>query len=92
MATATSIKLGDDLKERVQHLAEIRQRSSHWIMREAIAEYVDREEKREALNRDTLAAWAEFQATGRHATAGEIDQWLTSWGTEHELPAPTCHK
>ncbi|MGH8117128.1 MAG: CopG family ribbon-helix-helix protein [Rhodanobacteraceae bacterium] len=73
-------------------MAEIRQRSSHWIMREAIAEYVDREEKREALNRDTLKAWEEFQATGMHATADEIDQWLETWGTEHELAAPTCHK
>ncbi len=48
MATATSIKLYDELKGRVQHLADARRRSSHWIMREAIAQYVEREEKREA--------------------------------------------
>ena len=38
-------------------------------MREAIAQYVEREEKREALNRDTLRAWEEFQTTGLHTTA-----------------------
>jgi len=91
MATVTSIKLDDALKGRVQHLAEARRRSAHWIMREAIAEYVDREEKREALRRDTLAAWDEFQATGLHATAAEVDQWLASWGSDDELPAPPCH-
>lgn len=91
MASATSIKLDDDMKGRVQHLAAARQRTSHWIMREAIAQYVEREEKREALRKDTLDAWEEFQATGQHATAEEVDQWLASWGTEDEHPAPACH-
>lgn len=92
MATATSIKLDDELKGRIQQLAETRRRSSHWIMREAIAQYVDREEKREALRKDTLKAWDEFQATGLHATADEVDKWLASWGTDNELPTPECHK
>jgi predicted transcriptional regulator len=34
----TSVKLDDDLKSRIQHLADIRHRSAHWIMREAIRE------------------------------------------------------
>lgn len=92
MATATSIKLDDELKGRVQHLADARRRTSHWIMREAIKQYVEREEKREALNRDTIKAWEEFQATGLHATAEEVDKWLASWGSENELPPPVCHK
>ena len=92
MATATSIKLDDELKKRVQHLAEARRRTSHWIMREAVAQYVEREEKRETLRQDTLKAWEEFQATGLHATAEEVDKWLSSWGSESELPAPICHK
>lgn len=92
MATATSIKLDDALKGRIQHLAEARRRTAHWIMREAIAQYVDREEKREALRQVTLKAWDEFQATGLHATADAVDTWLASWGTDDELPAPECHK
>lgn len=92
MATTTSIKLDDELKGRVQHLATARRRSAHWIMREAIAQYVEREEKREALRRDTLKAWEEFQATGLYATAEEVEEWLAGWGTEHELPAPKCHE
>lgn len=92
MATPTSIKLDEELKGRVQHLAEARRRSVHWIMREAIAQYVDHEEKRETLREDTLKAWDEFQATGLHATAEEIDRWLATWGTENELPIPECHE
>jgi predicted transcriptional regulator len=92
MAKPTSIKLDDDLKGRVEHLAEARRRSSHWIMREAIAQYVEREEQRERLRQDTLQAWEEFQATGLHATAEAVERWLSSWGTEDELPAPECHE
>ena len=92
MATATSIKLGEELKGRVQNLAEVRQRSAHWIMREAIAQYVEREERRESFRQDTLKAWDEYQATGMHATAEEVDAWLASWGTDDELPAPECHE
>lgn len=92
MALATSIKLDDEMRGRVRHLAQARQRTSHWIMREAISQYVEREEKREALQRDTVRAWDEFQKTGLHATAEEVDHWLESWGTDNELPAPECHK
>jgi len=60
MAMATSIELDDELKGRVQHLAEARRRTAHWIMREAIAQYVEREEKREAFKQNTLRAWEEY--------------------------------
>jgi predicted transcriptional regulator len=92
MATPTSIKLDDELKGRLQHLADSRRRSAHWLMREAIEQYVEREEQREAFRRDTLNAWEDFQATGLHATADEVEKWLDSWGADNELPAPKCHK
>ncbi|MCY1314706.1 Ribbon-helix-helix protein, copG family [compost metagenome] len=46
---ATSIKIDDELKGRIQHVAALRQRSPHWIMREALAQYVARKEAREGL-------------------------------------------
>lgn len=91
-ARPVTIKIDEDIKARVKSLADIRQRTSHWLMREAIIQYVDREEKREAFRQDTLKAWEEYRATGLHATAEEVDRWLTSWGADNELPAPTCHK
>jgi predicted transcriptional regulator len=49
-----AIKIDDDIKFRIKRLAEARQRTSHWLMREAITQYVDREEKRENFRQDTL--------------------------------------
>ena len=53
---ATSIKIDDELKGRIQQLASQRQRSSHWIMREAITQYVEREEARESFKQEALAS------------------------------------
>ncbi|MEW9209567.1 CopG family ribbon-helix-helix protein [Citrobacter werkmanii] len=92
MATATSIKLDDDLKNRLQHLAESRRRSAHWIMREAITQYVEREEKREAYLRDAQNAWEEFQRTGLHITAEEAEEWLAQLAAGNDVEPPECHR
>lgn len=91
-ARPVSIKLDEGLEARVKRLAGARHRTPHGLMREAIIQYVDREEKRETFRRDTLRAWDEYRATGVHATAEEVQAWLASWGTDNELPAPTCHE
>ena len=91
-AKVVSVKLDADIRTRIDSLAESRHRTAHWMMREAIKQYVDREEKREMFRQETIKAWEEYQATGLHATAAEVDIWLASWGTENELTAPICHK
>ncbi len=91
MATATSIKLDDELKGRVQHLAEARRRTSHWIMREAIAQYVEREEKREAFKQEALRAWEDYQRTGLHLTLEEADAWLAKLESGEDAELPKCH-
>jgi predicted transcriptional regulator len=90
-APSTSIKLDPHMKDRVQRLAASRKRTAHWVMKEAIKQYVEREEKREAFNREAVEAWEEYQATGLHVTHEEMMTWLESWGTENELPPPECH-
>ncbi|TVO57613.1 MULTISPECIES: CopG family ribbon-helix-helix protein [Denitromonas] len=87
-----AIKIDDATRDRVKRLAEARHRTPHWLMRQAIEEYVDREEKREAFRQDTLKAWNEYQETGLHGTADEVEAWLASWGTDDESPAPEWHK
>jgi predicted transcriptional regulator len=89
---ATSIKLDGDLADRVRRLAGLRQRSPHWIMREAIRDYVTREETREGFRQEALASWAAYQETGRHLTGAEVQAWLGTWGTDDEAEPPECHE
>lgn len=88
---AVSVKLDDDLRERIQSLAESKQRSAHWIMREAIRGYVEKEEARRSFIADAEAAWQDYQETGLHLTGEEVSAWLATWGTEDETDPPQCH-
>lgn len=88
---ATSVKLDENLKGRVQHLAEVRHRSAHWIMREAIREYVEREEKHESFKQDALRAWESYQENGQHLTLEEADAWLDKLEAGDDVELPKCH-
>lgn len=89
---ATSIKIDDELKNRIQYLADLRQRSAHWLMREAIAQYVEREEKRETFKQDALRAWNDYQANGLHLTLQEADAWLAKLEVGEDAEPPKCHE
>ena len=87
-----SVKLDEGMVQRIRGLAESRKRSVHWLMREAIAEFVEREEKREALNQATLAAWQEYEETGLHLTGEEVDAWMAKLEAGEDAELPACHR
>jgi predicted transcriptional regulator len=89
---AVAIKIDQGTRERIKRLAESRQRTPHWLMREAISQYVEREEKRAAFRQGAVNAWNEYQETGLHVTGEEVVAWLDTWGEEQEKAAPVCHK
>jgi predicted transcriptional regulator len=86
-----AVKLGQDVRDRIKRLAETRQRTTHWLMREAIQQYVEREEKREAYRQDAIRAWNEYQATGLHVTGEEADAWLAKLEAGEDAEVPDCH-
>jgi predicted transcriptional regulator len=86
----TSVKLDEATKQRVSRLAVARDRTPHWMILEAIHQYVDREEKREALRTEAMAAWNEYQETGLHVSATHADDWLTALGSGEDREAPEC--
>lgn len=91
VARPVAIKIDENIKARVKRLADARQRTSHWLMREAITQYVDREEKREIFRQDTLKAWQAFRANGLHVTADEADAWMFQLEQGHDIEPPECH-
>jgi predicted transcriptional regulator len=89
-ARPVAIKIDEDIKVRVKRLADARQRTPHWLMREAITQYIDREEKREAFRQDATQAWETFRATGQHVTADQADAWLAQLEQGHDVNPPAC--
>ncbi|SQC86728.1 Ribbon-helix-helix protein, copG family [Klebsiella pneumoniae] len=79
MSSATSIRLDEELKDRLKTLADDRHRSAHALMLEAITEYIDREEKRSQYLRDGQAAWQHYQGNGSAPYCGRsrsLDKYL----------------
>ena len=89
--STTSLKLDDALKARLRRLADAQRRSAHWVMQEAISQYVEREEKRQSFLAEAMASWRGYRETGRHLTGAEADEWLERWGTEAETAVGPCH-
>ena len=87
-----AIKIDENIKARVKRLAEARNRTAHWLMREAITQYVDREEKRESFRQDTLKAWEEYRTTGKHVSGEEADAWLAKLELGHDIEPPECRE
>lgn len=88
---AQSIKLDDTMKQRIQALAAERQRTPHWIMKEAIRQYVEAEEAKSAFEKEALDSWKHYKETGLHLNGAEVQDWLKGWGTDTDRNAPECH-
>lgn len=90
-STPVAVRLADPLKARMRMLAEQRRRPMHWLMREAIEQYVTREEQREAFRQEALDAWNHYRNTGLHVTDAEADAWLAELEAGNDVEPPASH-
>lgn len=88
--TSKAVKLDDSTIDRLKVLGEIRQRSPHWLMKEAIRQFLGREEAAEQIRLDTLQRLEQFEANGKTIDHDVVDAWLVSWGTENEGQCPVA--
>lgn len=86
--TSKAVKLDDATYSRLKALGESRQRAPHWLMKEAIKQFLDREEAAESRKKDTLERIARFEKTGESIPFEAVDAWLATWGTENEGKCP----
>lgn len=86
-----SIRLPADLKERIQKLAATRQRSTNALVLQAIAAFVEREEKREAMRQECIAAHEHYEQTGLHVTTAEVKGWIEALRQGNKVERPKCH-
>ena len=87
----SSVKLSPELHSRVKSLADLRNQSVHAVMRQAIENYVTREEKREAWRKEGMEAWEEYQKTGLHLTNREVVEWMDKIIAGEKAAMPKCH-
>lgn len=73
------------LAEKVDQMAARLERSRGWVVKQALAAWIDQEEERRRL---TLEALAEVDA-GQVIDHQAVQAWADSLGTESPLPVPT---
>ena len=83
-----AVKLDDETRDRLKQLAETKQRTTHWLMREAIKQYVNQEEQRESLRQDAMQAWEAYQSTGQHVSHHAADAWLKALESGKDIEPP----
>jgi predicted transcriptional regulator len=90
MNATMGVKLDEETRNRLKSLGKTKQRTPHWLMREAIREYIEKEEVFEARNREADEAWEEYQLTGKGVTHEAMSAWFDDLeaGKESECPNP----
>jgi predicted transcriptional regulator len=82
------VRLDQELEERLSALAKRTERPKSYHAKQALMRYLDQEEAREAVNRDTLSRWEAFQENGETITNDQVLEWMDTWGTDDGGPWP----
>jgi len=83
----TSVRMPDDLLQRLDATATRLRRSKGWLINDAVREYLEREELRQLRDEETREALAELDA-GQVVEGDEVLAWIDSWGSENEREPP----
>ncbi|MHC8365214.1 CopG family ribbon-helix-helix protein [Pseudomonas sp. ZT5P21] len=73
-----------ELADKVDQMAAKMERSRGWIVKQALADWVDMEEERSRLTREAMA---DVDA-GRVIDHQSVQAWAESLGTDKPLPVP----
>jgi predicted transcriptional regulator len=79
MSSTQAIKLDDETSCRLKTLAQQRNRSAHWLMRDALQRYLVEEERYEREKAEDLAEYEDYVVTGKAIDNDTVASWL------HEL-------
>ena len=83
----TSVRMPDQLMDKLEALAEKLERSKGWIIKDAVNQYVERIDRQEKLLIETRQALSEIES-GDVVDGDEVMAWVESWGSDNEKDAP----
>ena len=87
----TTVRLQAEVEQHLEAIASRLQRSKGWVINQALAEYIEKQQLEQERWKQTLEAM-ESAAQGRVVDASEVHGWLASWGNENERDAPETGK
>ena len=87
--TTVGVKLDRETRDRLQKLGQARNRSSHWLMREAIRRYLEVEERYEQEKAEDQARYQAYLETGYHISHEDMLAWLDQLAAQATQQAKT---
>ena len=88
---SVTIKLDAADRDRISTLATAKKRTPHYLMKEAILEYVKKEEARQNFITVAQASFENYKQTGLHITLDEFSSWVDQVQHNPAEPVPACH-
>ena len=83
----TTVRLQTETEQHLEAIANRMQRSKGWVISQALTEYIEKQQLEMDRCQQTLEAM-ESAAKGNVVAAGDVHDWLGSWGTGNEQKAP----
>jgi predicted transcriptional regulator len=90
-ATNVTVKLEDSERQSLKTLAAAKQRTPHFLMKEAIQRYIEDEEAEQAAIQAAAASLAHYKKTGLHTTLDEVKVWAKAVRKNRSAKMPACH-
>ena len=87
-----TVKLDAVDRARISVLAASKKRTPHYLMKEAILEYVQREEARQQFIQAANASFEQYKETGSHISLDEFSAWVDAVQTDPDVVLPVCHR
>ena len=79
-ASSIAVKLEDDIRERLHSLGAAKERSTHWLMKRAILEYLEKEERFQQELLEDTERWENYVLSGETVPQDDMKNWLNSLG------------
>ena len=90
-ASSVTIKLDAVDRARIATLACAKKRTPHYLVKEAILEYVKNEEARQSFIAAAESSFEHYKETGLHITLEELSTWVEQVQQNPAAPMPACH-
>jgi len=88
---SVTVKLDPSDRDRIASLAAMKKRTPHYLMKEAILEYVQREEARQSFIKAADTSFEHYKETGLHITLDEFSAWVDDVQKNPNAPITACH-
>ena len=90
--STVTVKLDPSDRARITSLATSKKRTPHYLLKEAIREYIDREEARQNFINVAERSYEHYKETGSHISLDEFSAWADDVEKNPGAPMPVCHR